>query len=130
MTEQNSPKIYVIQRRDGKFYNAKEEWFTSRLSLSSYSVNKKDADVLLQRLSWAGDQEIIERTEEDWTQDMASLTTSTVLRLDSVRKALDEVRYILPTVSGLNKNLKNFLTKTSDHLKLVNPIFKDFVKAK
>lgn len=122
----NSPKIYVVQRKDGKYYNHKEKWFTSRLSLSSYSVSNDFVHII----KTFSDCEIIETTEEDWTNDMAQLTTSTILKLDSVRTALDDIRYILPTVSGLNKNLKNFLTKTSDHLKLVNPIFKEFVKAR
>jgi len=126
---ENSPKIYVIQRQDGKFYNAKEKWFTSRLSLSSYTTARDNFESLTDQYLFS-DCEVLQFTEEDWTTDMASLTTSTIIRLDSVRKALDEVRYILPTVSGLNKNLKNFLSKTSDHLKLVNPIFKDFVKLK
>lgn len=125
----NSPKIYVIKRKDGKYYNHREKWFTSALSLSSYTP-KKSEFVSLMDLDIFSDCIISEYTEEDWTVSMASLTTSAILRLDSVRSSLDEIRYILPTVSGLNKNLKNFLSKTSDHLKLVNPIFKDFVKFK
>jgi len=125
----NSPKIYVVQRKNGTYYNHIENFFSSRLSLGSYSPKKYEMEVLIQRKGYV-DCEVVEITEQDWANDMATLTTSTVIQIDSLRKKLDEIRYILPTVSGLNKNLKNFLTKTSDHLKKINPIFDDFVREK
>jgi len=123
----NSPKIYIIQRNDGKYYNHKEKWFTSKLCLSSYSPKRIDASGLI-KLASLIDCEVKEITEEDWTRDMASITTATVIKLDSIRKSLDDIRYMLPTISGLNRNLKNFLTKSSEQLKMVTPIFKEFVE--
>lgn len=125
----SNTKIYVVKRSDGKYYNHIDNFFPSRLSLGTYSPKKSDMEGLI-KLKGFQDCEVDEVLEEDWTKDMATLTTSTIIQIDSLRRKLDNIRYILPTVSGMNKNIKNFLQNTSEKLKIINPIFKEFIEKK
>jgi hypothetical protein len=50
--------------------------------------------------------------------------------MDSLAVRLDRIAYSLPTMSNLNKQLKNFLTNTSVKLKKANPQFNEFLTLK
>ncbi len=65
----NSPKIFVLKRADGKFYNHTDNHFYSKLSLGSYAKAKSEFSPLLV-LEVFKYCEVFETTEEEWTKDM------------------------------------------------------------
>jgi hypothetical protein len=124
-----SVKIFVIKRSDGRFYNHDEKWFASKLSLGTFASSKSkflpymDFDIFK-------DCEIFETTEEEWTRDMASITTSAILKLESAKKDLEDVKYSLPTMSKLNKSIGVSINNCIFNLSKISPMHKKFIEEK
>ena len=125
-----SPKIYLIKNPKGQFLNVeqKEPFFSNNLSLGSYGTKRTHVQRIIDSMHIGVKLEIHESTELEFTQDLATKTTSVIIKLDSIQVELDMLGYNLPTISALNKNLSNFIKNTSKKLKEVNPGFKEFVK--
>jgi len=125
----NSPIIYILKRADGLFYNHKDKIFVTKISLSSYAKTKAEFLPLLQFETFK-DCEVVPITEEDWTQDMASLTTSAVLKLESAKRNLELVKYDLPTISKLNRSIGVSMQNAIVNLSKISPMHQEFLKAK
>lgn len=125
----NSPKIFVLKRADGKFYNHTDKCFYSKLSLGSYAKSKSEFSPLLDFEAFKN-CEPFETTEEEWTRDMASITTSAVLKLESAKRNLEEINYNLPTVSKLHKSIGNSMQNTLVNLQKISPMYQEFITKK
>lgn len=121
------PKIYQILRNDGKYYNAHDNFFTEQMSIGSYATSRKASQDVINHFKLEHCR-VIEHTELEFTQAMAGLTTRVIIQLESTRKLLEEIRYILPTISQLNKNTGKHIKNCSENLKLINPYFNSFLK--
>lgn len=122
------PKIYQILRKDGKYYNANDDFFTEQMCIGSYGMSRRASQDVINHFKLE-DCEVIEHTELEFTQAMAGLTTRVIIQLESTRKLLEEIRYILPTISQLNKNTGKHMKNCAENLKLINPYFSSFLKS-
>lgn len=73
---------------------------------------------------------VYKSSEQEYTEGIASTTTKYAIQLDSIAFGLGLLGYSIPTMSQLNKNLKNFLLNTSKKIKDINPHFKEFIRKK
>ena len=123
--------IYQIKNQEGKFLNidSNKPYYTSISWRASYLRSEKLAKEVI-RLSGVSGLEVFETTESAYTEELAHSTTSIAIQMDSLQLKLSNVAYHLPTMSGVNKSLKNFLVNTSVKLKSVNPQFNEFLTKK
>lgn len=124
----NSPKLYMLKNAEGKYYNSRLNSWEKRLFLATFTTTKAKAQEVIDFYKLHA--EVIIVTELEFTQDLASETTKTVIKLDSILTDLNKIHFHLPTISGLNKNISNFISKTSKYLKGINPHFEAFARAK
>lgn len=125
----NSPKLFLIKNEAGKWYNGKDDFWSTKMSLATYTLNAKKANDLISYYSL--ENAVVTQTSElEFTQDLASITTSAIIQLASIKQQLEEIKYRLPTVSAVNKNLGTFLGKTIDQLKFIDPMYNEFIKQK
>lgn len=122
-----SPKLYLIKNNEGNYYNGKTKYFHKKLYLATYASSRKEAEKIIAFYD-IQNCEVEEMTEDVYLTDLADLTTKIIIKIDSLKSDLEVLQYNIPTLSGVNKNLKNFLKNTSEKLKLVNPIMNDFYK--
>lgn len=125
----NSPQIFVLKRADGKFYNHTDRHFYTKLSLGSYAKSKAEFAPLLV-LEVFKDCEVFGTTEEEWTRDMAHVTTAAVLKLESAKRNLEDINYNLPTISKLNKSIGNSMKNTLVNLAKISPMYQEFITKK
>jgi len=129
MKEDKSTKLYQIKRKsDGYFFNAKDKFFTSKLCIGTYNPSRKQIELQINHFGLNETCEVYESTELQFTEDMAGMTTKAIIQAESLKKQLEDIKYILPTVSSINKNTGNFLGKAISHLKLISPMFNKFAK--
>jgi hypothetical protein len=126
---ENSPKLFLIKNAEGKWYNEKDEYWSTKMSLATYTLNFKKATDLIDYYSLEN-AIVFQTTELEFTQDLASITTSAIIQLASIKQQLEELKYRLPTISAVNKNLGTFLGKTIDQLKVIDPMYNEFIKQK
>lgn len=121
-------KLFMIKSSNGEYFNGNTRTFEKKMYLGTYARSEQKAKEVIDYFKIRG--EVIEVTELEFTESLASQTTKLTIMLDATRTELEAIRYRLPTVSNLNKNLGNFLKNTSQKLKDLNPHFKDFEKQK
>lgn len=121
-----NPKLYLIQNKEGKYYNSVLKSWEKKLFQGNFAKQKGSAELVIESLKL--DAVVIESTELEFTQSMALETTSVVLKLESILTDLKNIHFNLPTLGRVNKNAGNFLGKTIDYLKSINPHFNEFVK--
>lgn len=122
------PKLYQIQNKEGKYYNAHDNFFTEQMCIGSYATSRRESQNVINHFKLE-DCEVTECTELEFTQAMAGLTTRVIIQLESTRKLLEDIRYILPTISQLNKNTGKHIKNCAENLKLINPFFNSFLKS-
>ena len=123
--------IYQLQNKEGKFLNidSKNPFYTEVFWRASYFSSLKIANQIIAQSGVTG-LVVIETTDDAFTEAVATETTNVSIQMDSLATRLDRIAYSLPTMSGLNKSLKNFLVNTSVKLKNANPQFKEFLDKK
>lgn len=123
--------IYQIKNKEDRFLNldSNKPFFTEAFWRASYFSSRKIAEQIISKSGVDG-LEVVETTELAYTEAIASETTNMSIQMDSLSVRLERIAYSLPTMSGLNKSLKNFLVNTSVKLKNVNPQFKEFLDKK
>ena len=120
--------LYIIQHLNNKkYYNAKEEYWTSELFLSSYSTTKAKAYDLIAH-SQLKECEVVEVLQSEWIESMRMMHTQTVIKAESLQKQLESIRCCLPTITQVDKHLRNSILNTIKKLKPINPYFKDYLK--
>ena len=123
-------KLYMIQNvNDLKWYNGKHKYFTKQLSLGTYATNEKKAKEII-AFYGLKDCEVITINEQEFLKSLATLTTKAIIQAESLRIQLEDIKYNLPTISGVNKILGNFLKQTIERLKVINPLYNEFAKTK
>lgn len=122
-------KLYQIKNKEGNFYNAHNNFFTERLCIGSYATSRRESEAVIAHFELQ-DCEVFETTELEFTQEMAGLTTRVIIQLESTRKLLEDIRYILPTISQINKNTGKHIKNCAENLKLITPYFNQFLKVK
>lgn len=120
--------LFMIKSPNGEFYNGQTQTWEKRMYLGTYALSKNKAEEVL--LFYELDAQVIQVTELEFTESLASQTTKLTIMLDATRSELEAIRFRLPTISNLNRNLGNFLKNTSQKLKDLNPHFRDFEKQK
>ena len=125
-----SAKLYLIQNEDGKYYNAAKNYYSELYIGATYATSEQKARDIINYYGLKN-HTIDTVTEEDYMTSIASKTVKVIIQMDSIRRELDELRYNIPTISGLNKNLCNFLKNTSNQLlRISKPMFDEFVQKK
>lgn len=122
--------LYMIQNvNDQKWYNGKYKYFTKQLSLGTYTQTEQKAKEIIGYYKLENCQIVVIK-EQDFLQSLASLTTKTIIITETLKKQLEDIHYNLPTISGVNKILGNFLRNTIEKLKLITPLYNEFTKQK
>ena len=125
-----SAKLFLIKNEDGKYFNASKNYYSDLYIAATYTTSEIKAKELIDYYK-LDNHEIVIVTEDEFTKAIASLTVKTILQMDSMRRNMDELRWSIPTISGLNKNLSNFLKNTSGKLKEISKsMFDEFTKHK
>ena len=125
-----SAKLYLIQNEECKYYNAAKNYYSELYIGATYATSEQKARDIINYYGLKN-HTIDTVTEEDYMTSIASKTVKVIIQMDSIRRELDELRYNIPTISGLNKNLCNFLKNTSNQLlRISKPMFDDFVQKK
>lgn len=123
-------KLYMIQNRDDlKWFNGKYKYFTKQLSLGTYAQNEQKAKEIIAYYK-LDNCEIVVVYENEFLKSLASLTTKTIIITETLKKQLEDIQYNLPTISGVNKVLGNFLKNTIEKLKLITPLYNEFTNKK
>lgn len=125
-----SAKLYLIKNESGKYFNAAKNYYSELYIGATYATSDQKARDIINAFGLKNHTiDIV--TEEDYMTSIASKTVKVIIQMDSLRRELDEIRYNMPTISGLNKNSANFLKNTSNHLMGISkPLFDEFVKKK
>jgi len=115
-----------IAEQNGDFFFVDVHW------KGLYWSSEKLAKTAIKNLEEQGvtGLEVHKSSEQEYTEGIASTTTKYAIQLDSVAFGLGLLGYSIPTMSQLNKNLKNFLLNASKKIKEINPHFKAFVDKK
>jgi hypothetical protein len=125
-----SAKLYLIQNEDGKYYNAAKNYYTELYISATYATTMQKATDIINAFGLKNHSVTIV-TEEEFTTSLASKTVKLIIQMDFIRRELDELRWNVPTISGLNKTLCNFLKNTSNQLmRISKPMFDEFVRKK
>jgi hypothetical protein len=123
-------KLYMIQNvNDKKWFNGKHKYFTKQLSLGTYALNDKKAKDIIAYYNLP-DCEVVVINEQQFLESLASMTTKVIIQAESLKIQLEDIRYSLPTISGVNKVLGNFLKNTIEKLKLITPLYNEFTNKK
>lgn len=120
--------LFIIKSPEGEFFNGQTQTWEKRMFLGTYALTKQNAQEVLEFYEING--EVIQVTELEFTESLATQTTKLTIMLDATRAELETIKFRLPTVSNLNRNLGNFLKNTSQKIKDLNPHFRDFEKLK
>lgn len=123
----NSPNIYFIRNNEGKFYNAREKQFYSNIVNANFERDKKVLDDLLHRFHGCG---IYETTENEFMQEMASITTNLVLSGSYFAELLNKHACKIPTISQVNKTMYQKCKIALDTLKPFTSLHSDFIDKK
>lgn len=115
-----------IAEQNGDFFFVDIHW------KGLYWSSEKLAKTAIENLEKQGVTGLLthKSSEQEYTEGIASTTTKYAIQLDSVAFGLGLLGYSIPTMSGLNKNLKNFLLNASKKIKDINPHFKAFLEKK
>lgn len=124
----NEPKLYLIIDENQKYYNAKDKYFTEVMFNGTWATSNQNAQDIIDVRQLANCT-IKEITENEFMESMASYTTRTIIVAETLKKQLEAIMYNLPTISGINKNLSNFLKNTIDKLKFVTPMYNKFIES-
>jgi len=125
----SSPKLNIIRNSQGKYYNLIDKVFVEQIVNSNWTRTAKEAHDLIDLFKLT-DCEVIQLTEEEFTNEMATYTVKAVIVAQSLQEHLKQVNYHLPTISGVNKSLGVFLKNTIEKLSFITPYYKEFLKVK
>lgn len=123
----NSPKIYFIQK-DGKFYNSRDKyWYTSFVN-ANYERSRKILDELIKMPKFEG-CEVYETTEENFMNELATVTTDLVIAGEYFNRLLEKHACIIPTISQVNKVMYQKCKLAIETLKPFTKMHTEFIKA-
>lgn len=122
MLPDNSPKIHFIQNPEGKYWNSVDKLYSSELALGTY-VSEKDkskyTNLLLTKFT---DHKLYTTTELMFMQELSTLTVDAVFAGELLSNLLNRLNCKIPTISQVNKTMRNKIVNTIEALKP----FRDF----
>lgn len=124
----NSPKIYFLKNKEGKFYNSRSNSYYPEIINANYERDKKGLEMLIE-LKFK-DHKIHMITEHEFMEEMAHQTTNCVLAGEYFSRLLFNISCILPTVSQVNKTMYQKCKSAIETLKPFTKIHLDFINAK
>lgn len=133
-TKENSPKLYFVVNKRGKFItveNGKIEE-SSKMCYSRFVRTQQELDLKIQQLEHILNEEldVFVGTEFDFMEELAMITTQTIITGQYFIQLMENIKWNLPTISQINKNLKNSLNNAVKSLYPVNKGFEDFANTK
>lgn len=133
-TKENSPKLFFVKDKQGKFVTVENGSIqtTSKMCYARFVRTKKEAEIKKQQLEIQLNQEleIFIGTEFDFMEELAMITTQTIITGQYFIQLMENINWNLPTISQINKNLKNALNRAVESMKAVNTGFKTFEESK
>lgn len=130
----SNPKLYFLKNSEGKFLTIEngDIHFVSKMSYARFTKNKKEIEEkrVPYEVILACSLEVHESTEEDFMNDLASITTQAIIVGHYYKQLLETINFNLPTISQINKNLRNTLKNSTSALENVTAGFKEFEKSK
>ena len=124
----NSPKIYFLKNKEGKFYNTIQKTYYASILNANYDRSPKEIEGLIE-LKFH-DHELHTTTEEDFMQEMALMTTNAVVAGEYFSRLLFGLACILPTVSQVNKTMYQKCKSAIEVLKPFSKMHADFISQK
>lgn len=124
----NSPKLYFLKNKEGKFYNSRQKAYFNSVINANYERDRKGLEMIIQ-LKFK-DHEIHTITEEDFMREMASQTTNAVLAGEYFANLLFQISFNLPTVSQVNKMMYQKCKSAIEVLKPFSKLHANFIEKK
>lgn len=126
-----SPKIYTLKNKEGKFvtHNPIRGYeFCFKIHDAKFSKKQTEAEAIKPTIEkLLGEELFLETTtEQDYWHSFGLTTTQAIIAGDYFMEFLNLINYNIPTISQVNKNVKNSLTNTLNNLKQINTKFKEF----
>lgn len=129
-----SPKIYLLKNAEGKFVSVEQTnvHFVTKMCYARYTKNQKEIEAkrIPYEVVLGCHLEIHVSTEEEFMDELASITTQAIIVGHYYKQLLENIDYNLPTISQINKNLRNSLRNSIQFLELTTAGFKEFEKSK
>jgi len=129
-----SPKIYLLKNAEGKFVSVEAGGIilVQKLCYARYTKSQKEIEAkkLDYEFHLGCKLEIHVATEEEFMEGLRLLTTKAVLSGQYFRQLMENINYNLPTVSQINKNLRNSMNNSISKLEGINSVFKHFEDSK
>lgn len=129
-----SPKIYLLKNAEGKFVSVEQTnvHFVTKMCYARYTKNQKEIEHkrIPYEVVLGCKLEIHISTEEEFMDELASITTQAIIVGHYYKQLLENIDYNLPTISQINKNLRNSLRNSIQFLELTTAGFKEFEKSK
>lgn len=121
----NSPKIYFLKNKEGKFYNTIQKTYYTSIVNANYDRSPKQIEGLIE-LKFH-DHEIHTITEYEFMEEMALITTNAVVAGEYFSRLLFDIACVLPTVSQVNKTMYQKCKSAIEVLKPFSKMHTDFV---
>ena len=125
-------KLFFLKHKDGRFATIEnnQPCFTQKLSYGRFCRTYKEAENKKPEMEFLlnSDLEIFESTEEEFMLELQNITVQAILAGEYYKQLMIAVNYNLPTISQINKNLKNVLKNSIEHMKKVTQGFEEFEK--
>ena len=125
----NSPKIHFLKHANGKFLNIRENFLYESFVHASHDKNIKVAEGLIQHENYR-EYTVFTITEEEFLQELASLTTETVISGAYFVSLLTKFSVKLPTISQINKNLYNKCKNLLKDMEVLTKMHGEFLAKK
>ena len=133
-TKEGSPKIYFVINKQNRFLTVENDKIitVTKMSYARFVKTKKEADIKLSQFQEILSEKltVFESTEFDFMEELAMITTQTIITGQYFIQLMENINWNLPTISQINKNLKNSLNSAVRNLYSVNKGFEEFEKAK
>lgn len=130
MKNQNETVFIIVNTLSGKYFNARDNYFTSILYLGTGIKTLKECDKIISHYKLKG-CEAKEIELDEYMKSLASKTTEVIIIADTLARKLDALRSNIPTLRKVDKNLTQNIKTTSSKIKgAISPIFKDIEETK
>jgi len=120
----------IVNRLSNKYYNARENYFTSILYLATGIKTEKECEKILSHYGLK-ECDIIKMDYDEYLKSLASKTTEIIIIADTLARKLDAVKSNIPTIRKIDKVLTQNIKTTSNKIKAsIGTLFNDFENQK
>lgn len=128
-TQNNEPNLFIIAQGEGantKYYNGKDQYFTSDIAGATYAKTNKDAQNIITYYKLSNSRVIVVK-ESEYVFAKANAMTKLTIMAECTSVYLKDMIEFLPNRSQVAKNAHKHLKQAAESIKGLNPDFQHFV---